>query len=257
MLPKKIHYCWFGKNPLPKSAKKCINSWRKFCPNYEIIEWNEDNFDLSNAPLYVKQAYDAKKWAFVSDYVRLYALTKYGGIYMDTDVELIKPFVRLMEDKAFVGFERDTYIGTAVMACEKDFPLFVEFFNYYNNATFLNGDGTYNTKTNVTILTDICSKHGMFPENINQVVEGLKIYKSEYFSPKSFIDGIIRKTENTIAIHHFDASWYTKEEKNNQLVRWRDKQKKAKKRIRRAKLKKLLTKILGEKLLNRIRRISD
>ena len=91
MIPKIIHYCWFGRNPKPKLALKCIKSWKKYCPDYEIIEWNEDSFDIESAPLYVRQAYEAKKWAFVTDYVRLYAMTKFGGIYMDTDVEVIKP----------------------------------------------------------------------------------------------------------------------------------------------------------------------
>ena len=107
MIPKTIHYVWFGRNPKPDLAVKCINSWKKYCPDYEIIEWNEDNFNLDEAPLYVRQAYEAKKWAFVSDYVRLWAMTEFGGIYMDTDVEVLKPLDRFLQNEAFSGFEDD------------------------------------------------------------------------------------------------------------------------------------------------------
>ena len=119
MIPKTIHYCWFGGNPLPKLAKKCIKSWKKYCPDFEIIEWNEANFDISSAPLYVRQAYEAKKWAFVTDYVRLYALTSYGGIYMDTDVEVIKPLDFFLNHDAFSGFESEKSIPTGIMASKK------------------------------------------------------------------------------------------------------------------------------------------
>ena len=107
MIPKLIHYCWFGHNPLPKDAKRCIRSWKKYCPDYVIKEWNEDNFDISQCPQYVRQAYEAKKWAFVSDYVRLKLVHDHGGVYMDTDVELLKPLDRLLSHKAYFGFEDD------------------------------------------------------------------------------------------------------------------------------------------------------
>ena len=115
-VPKIIHYCWFGGNPKPKLAEKCIKSWKKFCPDYQIIEWNEENFDVSAAPEYVCQAYAAKRWAFVTDYVRLKAMTEMGGIYMDTDVELVKPLTPFLAHDAFAGFETDASVQTGLLA---------------------------------------------------------------------------------------------------------------------------------------------
>ena len=110
MIPKIIHYCWFGRNPKPKLAEKCIKSWKKYCPEYEIIEWNEDNYDLSSAPLYVRQAYEAKRWAFVTDYIRLQVIYENGGIYLDTDVELRKSLDPLLVHQAYFGFEDEKNI---------------------------------------------------------------------------------------------------------------------------------------------------
>lgn len=160
-IPKIIHYCWFGKTSLPEDAQRCIASWKKFCPDYEIAEWNETKINLSALPLYVQQAYAAQKWAFVADYVRLYALIRYGGVYMDTDVELVAPLDRFMNQAAFAGLEDASHVATCVMACEPEFPLFKEFLLQYSNMQFLNPDGTLNTTTNVSRLTDICLERGM------------------------------------------------------------------------------------------------
>ena len=135
-VPKIIHYCWFGGNPKPKLAEKCIKSWKKFCPDYQIIEWNEENFDVSAAPEYVCQAYAAKRWAFVTDYVRLKAMTEMGGIYMDTDVELVKPLTPFLAHDAFAGFETDASVQTGLLACCPGFPLFQEFLQHYDSARF-------------------------------------------------------------------------------------------------------------------------
>ena len=136
-VPKIIHYCWFGGNPKPKLAEKCIKSWKKFCPDYKIIEWNEENFDVSAAPEYVRQAYGVKRWAFVTDYVRLKALTEMGGIYMDTDVELVKPLTPFLAHDAFAGFESDASVQTGLLACCPGFPLFQEFLQHYDSASFM------------------------------------------------------------------------------------------------------------------------
>lgn len=213
MIPKTIHYCWFGRNPKPELALKCIRSWKKYCKGYQIIEWNEDNFDINTAPLYVRQAYEAKKWAFVTDYVRLYAMTKFGGIYMDTDVEVIKPLDCFLKHEAFSGFENDTQIPTGIMACRKGFPLFEHFLAYYDDAQFYNSDGSLNCTTNVAVMTDICLKYGLMQNNQYQEIKGFALYPKDVFCPLSWKTGRLEKTVNTVTIHWFNGSWKSKEEK--------------------------------------------
>lgn len=207
MIPKTIHYCWFGRNPKPKLAQKCIKSWKKYCKGYEIIEWNEDNFDISSAPLYVRQAYDAKKWAFVTDYVRLWAMIKYGGIYLDTDVEVIRPLDFFLQHQAFSGFEDNTNIQTGVMACEKGFPLYREFMAYYDTVSFINADGSNNLTTNVRIITRICLEHGLVQNNTLQDICGFVLYPNDVFCPINYYDHKLYKTANTATIHWFSGSW--------------------------------------------------
>ena len=131
MIPKKIHYCWFGGNPLSEETKKYIETWKKYCPDYEIIEWNEKNFDVTKIP-YVREAYESKKWAFITDYVRLYVMYTYGGIYMDTDVEVLKPLDSLLDLKGFSGFENETSIPTGIMAAKKGLPVIKNLMDEYN-----------------------------------------------------------------------------------------------------------------------------
>ncbi len=216
-IPKTIHYCWFGKNIMPKLAKKCIKSWKRKLKGYEIIEWNEDNFDIDSAPLYVKQAYEAKKWAFVSDYVRLYALVNYGGIYMDTDVEVLKKLDSFLSHHAFSGFEDEYHIPTGIMACEKGYKLFEEFLHFYDEVKFINDDGSYNLTTNVTIITDICKKKGLIPNNTYQEIDGFALYPKDYFCPINYQDFSLVSTKNTVTIHWFSGSWVSKkqQEKRN------------------------------------------
>lgn len=213
MIPKVIHYCWFGGNPLPKLAIKCIKSWKKYCPDYKIIQWNEDNFDVSAAPLYVRQAYEAKKWAFVSDYVRLWAMTQFGGVYMDTDVELVKPLDSFLWHEAFSGFEGVEQLVTGIMGCRKDFPLFLRFMHYYDDVSFYNEDGTMDTTTNVAIMTNICEGIGFQKNNQYQVFEGLALYPKDVFCPLGYETGVLEKTKNTVAIHWFSASWHSEEQR--------------------------------------------
>ena len=242
MIPKKIHYCWFGRNPKPKLTEKCIRSWEKYCPDYEIIEWNEDNFAVDAAPLYVRQAYEAGKWAFVSDFVRLKAMTEQGGIYMDTDVELVKPLDGFLKHQAFAGFETPENISTGMMACEQGFPLFLEFLKHYDGISFYNEDGSLNVTTNVATVTGICLKHGLVQNGSYQVVEGLALYPCDVFSPVSFETGNLHRTRKTAAIHWFSGSWYTEEEKQHRKA--------LRKQVRRDKVKNAVTgsayKLLGE-----------
>lgn len=211
-IPKIIHYCWFGGKPKPPLAEKCIKSWKKFCPDYEIIEWNESNFDISAAPLYVRQAHEAGRWAFVTDYVRLKAMTEMGGIYMDTDVEVIKPLDPYLKHEAFAGFEHPTRVQTGLLACEKGFPLFLEFMRYYDTATFLKEDGSVDITTNVQILTDLCAGKGLRLDGTYQVVDGFAIYPTEVFCPVDYDTEKLHKTRKTVTIHWFAASWHTEEE---------------------------------------------
>lgn len=210
MIPKKIHYCWFGGNPLPELAQKCIESWQKFCPDYEIIEWNESNFDI-NCCQYAKEAYEAKKWAFVSDVARLYALVTYGGIYMDTDVELVKPIDDLLEYEALSGFEAKDRIPTGLMACREGFSLFSELLADYNNRHFVDADGNYDLTTNVKTITDICLKYGLVLNNQKQTVEGFTLFPADYFCPRDTATLKLSITKNTYAIHHFSGSWLDEE----------------------------------------------
>lgn len=214
MIPKTIHYCWFGRNPKPKLALKCIKSWKKKCPDYEIIEWNEDNFDISKAPLYVRQAYEEKKWAFVTDYVRLWAMVNFGGIYMDTDVEAKKSFDGFLKHRAFSGFEDEVNVSTGIMACEKNFPLFREFLNYYDDASFYDSNGNITYVTNVEIITDICVKKGLLRNNTLQNIEGFVLYPKDVFCPVSYHTLKLERTKETVTIHWFAGSWKTEAQRN-------------------------------------------
>lgn len=217
MIARVIHYCWFGGKPLGEKEKKCIDSWKKYCPNYKIIEWNERNFDV-NCNKYVKEAYENKKWAFVSDYARLYALVNNGGVYMDTDVELIKPIDSFLKNKAFSGFEDNSYVPTGIMACEKNFKLFKEFLDDYNNRSFIREDGSFDLTTNVETMTKICEKHGLVKNNQFQCIDGFALYPNDYFCPKSHFDERIYLTDNTVTIHHFAASWYSNADKKKKKL---------------------------------------
>lgn len=212
MIPKIIHYCWFGRNPLPELAIKCIESWKKYCPDYEIIEWNEDNFDL-NMNAYIREAYEAKKWAFITDFVRLYVMVNYGGIYMDTDVEVTKPLDPFLSEKAFSGFETEKTIPTGIMASEKGFDLFREMLEPYKTKHFVRDDGSFDMTTNVFIITKYCLSKGVILNNKKQTVEGFTLYPNDYFCPKDVQSGQIFSTTNTHTIHHFSGSWNTDKEK--------------------------------------------
>lgn len=208
MIPKKIHYCWFGRGQMPELAKKCIESWKKYLPDYEIKEWNEDNFDLKMYP-YVCEAYDNRKFAFVTDVVRLYALYHEGGIYMDTDVEVLKPLDCLLQYEAVSGFETDTQIQTGLMGCREGHPLFKELLDEYEDIHFVKKDGSLDLTTNVTRITNACLKYGFVPNNTLQTVKGFTLLPKDYLCPKSYISGKINLTTNTLVIHHFAGSWNT------------------------------------------------
>lgn len=212
MIPKKIHYCWYGGKELPELALHCIESWKKYCPDYEIIRWDETNTDL-NENDYIREAYEAKKWAFITDYVRLKALHTYGGVYMDTDVELVAPIDGFLKYGAFSGFENNTQIPTGIMAASEGHPFFGELLSYYDGRHFVKDDGSFDCTTNVQTITDIALRNGFRPDNTFQEVCGMAFFPRDYFCPKDHSTGIINRTENTVCIHHFDGSWHTDLEK--------------------------------------------
>lgn len=218
MIPKIIHYCWFGRNPLPPLAVKCIESWKKYCPDYEIKEWNENNFDLNSYP-YVREAYDKRRFAFVTDVVRLYALYHEGGIYMDTDVEVLKPLDAFLSHHAFSGFEDEMHVPTGIMASEKGGKWAKDNLAYYNNRHFLKADGGVDLTTNVETITNYMLPLGLKQNNTFQDFSGLiTFYPKDYFCPKSYQDGQIYLTENTHTIHHFAGSWITKADRRRAKV---------------------------------------
>ena len=212
MIPKKIHYCWFGGKEKPALAQACLRSWKRFAPDFELKEWNENNFDLSAAPLYVRQAMEAGRWAFVTDYVRLVALTQYGGVYMDTDVELKKPLTPYLHHRAFAGFESMDAVQTGLLACEPGFPLFEAFLRHYDTAVFLREDGSTDLTTNVEILTRLCVERGLRLDNSKQCVDDLTVYPKEVFCPVEYETGKLKKSRKTVCIHWFSASWHTQQE---------------------------------------------
>lgn len=205
-IPKVLHYCWFGETPKPHGVLKCIESWRRACPDYEIIEWNEHNFDIHLIP-YTTQAHQQGKWAFVSDVARLNALVNHGGIYLDTDVELLKPFDEFLNNDAFVGFEGTKYIATAVMGCQPDNKMMREFLRSYKNSQFITGDGRLDLSTNVDRLTRMLVDKGLSLDGSMQTLDDIKVYPTDVFSPYDYIDGRLNLTTNTIAIHWYSLSW--------------------------------------------------
>ena len=255
MIPKKIHYCWVGGNPLPESAKKCISSWRRYCPDYEIIEWNESNYDFTKNQ-YMRESFEAKKWAFATDYARLDIIYQYGGIYLDTDVEIIKSFNPLLKNKGFAGFEDSEFVNSGQgFGAEAGNPVIKKLLESYDDLIFKSKDGSLNMIASPELNTEVLSDLGLIGNGKEQVIlDCLTIYPSDYFCPKSLNDGIIRKTENTYSIHHFDASWLDIDKKEEQLERWERKQKRARQKARRAKAKGAFIKIFGENIYNKLRK---
>ena len=216
-IPKVIHYCWFGGNPLPKSAEKCIKSWQKYCPDYEIKRWDESNFDVNCNP-YCKFAFENKKWAFLTDYIRLKVVYDNGGVYLDTDVELLKPLDDLIKDGAYMGLQNETEVATGLgFAGEKEHPFIGENMRYYENLTDFS-----QLRSCPIITTELLIPYGLKEDTGKiQKVAGLNIYPPEYLCPKNERTGLSEKTKNTHSIHHFDASWFEKSWKEGQKKRWR------------------------------------
>lgn len=235
-IPKIIHYCWFGGRKKPKKIEKCIQTWKEILSDYEFIEWNESNFDV-NSNEYVKQAYNEKKFAYVSDYARIKALYQYGGIYMDTDVMVYKSFNNLLDNKCILGFEQGNYIATSFMACVPDHDLINKFIDNYENISFYNLDKSLDLTTNVQRLTQILEDRGLIRNNEFQKLGDISVYPQEYFSPYDYGNCIRENTENTYCEHLFLVSW----------LPWTTKVKKA--------IKKVVIPIIGIDNMKRVRHL--
>lgn len=219
MLPKKIHYCWFGRTPLPKTAQKCIASWRKYLPEYEIIEWNENNFDVNEIP-YTAQAYNAGKFAFVSDYARFKVLYEQGGIYFDTDVEVIKPMNEIMERGPFMGVEvgicndkryrkyQHSLVAPGLgIAAVPGMDFYKRVLDHYANIQFGTNADEYNTTTVGEHVTSLLQSYGYKTSKEIQLVNGIYIYPPDWFNPLDDATGKLRITKNTVSIHWYTKSW--------------------------------------------------
>lgn len=217
MIPKVIHYCWFGRNPLPPSALKSIASWKKYLPDYEIKEWNEDNFDVNIIP-YTTEAYAAKKYAFVSDYARFWILYNFGGVYFDTDVEVIKPMDSIIAQGPFMGREvsfdicnaRNTTIGVnpglgigAIIGMD----IYRKILEHYKNEHFSYHSSANGPKTIVDYTSEVLVAEGLINSQEIMKVAGIKIYPSDYFCPINYITRKLEITSNTVSIHWYDATW--------------------------------------------------
>ena len=203
-IPKIIHYCWFGGNPLPASAVKCINSWKKFCPDYELRLWNEENFDL-NCNAYCAEMFRRKKWAFLTDYIRLKVVCEEGGVYLDTDVQLLKPLDPLLERGAYMGFECSDLVATGLgFAAEAGHPFLKENMAFYEDLQDFDA-----IPACPHITTDLLEAHGLVRDCAKtQTLAGMTIYAAEYLCPKNERTGLMHRTKNTVSIHHYDASWF-------------------------------------------------
>lgn len=209
MIPKVIHYCWFGGNDMPTTAKRCIESWEKYCPDYKIVEWNEKNFDISSAPIYVQQAYSAKKWAFVTDYVRLDVIYQHGGIYLDTDVELIKNLDLMLTYSGFFGYEDDARIATGLgFGAVAGLQLLKDLMHDYTRCSFLTEDGGYDLMPCPQRNAPIFAKYGVRGGGEGQLLNSnILILPKEYLCPLDYQTGRKTITANTLSIHWFSASW--------------------------------------------------
>ena len=210
MIPKIIHYCWFGRGEKPELARKCIASWKKFCPDFEIREWNEDNCDYLAMP-FMAEAYAAKKYAFVSDVMRLIVLEQYGGVYFDTDVEVVRDISPLLNDEGFIGFENNRFVNSGqVMAAVPHQPIVQAMIDEYKKLHYMQPDSSVMPVGCPRLNSDVLERFGLIRNGQEQIVAGIHVYPDDYFSPMDSTTGKLTKTENTYSIHWYSMSWLPK-----------------------------------------------
>lgn len=220
MIPKVIHYCWFGKNKKSKLIKKCIKTWKKYCPDYKIVEWNEDNFNV-NCNKYVKEAYENKKWAFVSDYARLWILYNNGGIYLDTDVKLIKNLDSVLNCELFFASEDNVNINTGLgCGAIKGNEIIKKMMDDYNNISFIKDDGSFDLTTCVIRNSNCISMEldKVIDKSKKFVDDKFTYYPAEFFCPFNNLTRKTNITANSIGIHLFNASWKSRNSRIKDIV---------------------------------------
>lgn len=212
MIPKIIHYCWFGNGEMPEKDKKNIEGWKKLNPDYKIIRWDEHNYDV-NKNVYMKECYSVPKWGFVPDYARTDIIYQYGGFYFDTDVELLKPLDDFLHESCIMGFEKaDSVNHGHGFAAEKGNPIIKELLDYYTDLHFINSDGSLNMTASPVYITQLLVKHGLKLNGKEQIVDGVHVYPVDFFCPKDYLTGEVNITPNSIGIHHFNLSWMNEED---------------------------------------------
>ena len=225
-IPKKIHYCWFGNGPIPEKDKKCIESWKKYCPDYEIIKWDESNYDITKNK-YMHEAYINKKWGFVPDFARLDIIYNEGGFYLDTDVELVKSLDELIDCGGFMGFEGGTHISPGLgFGAYPKHPMIKELMSIYQDITFVNEDGSFNITPSPVMNTNFLVDKGFLLNNTYQEIDDFCVFPSDYFCPMDYNTGLITLTDNTVSIHRYNMSWvdpvvkkwHYREQKLNQKI---------------------------------------
>lgn len=219
IIPKVIHYCWFGKGEMSKTFLKNIETWKKFCPDYEIRKWDENNYDVKKCN-YIKQAYEMGKWAFVSDYARVDIVNSYGGVYLDTDIEILRSWDDLLGYKMFCGFQSESYVNFGVgFGAQKNHEILGSVLEEYNQTDFILQEGTLNMKTCPVYQTDILEKYGLKRNGKSQMLENCMILSPVYFSPLNQY-GFGKISDKSFSVHHYAASWLDEDwhsKKKNQV----------------------------------------
>lgn len=241
MIPKIIHYCWLSGDPIPSNLQKCMNTWEKYLPDYEFILWDLNRFDIEQS-LWVKQAFEAKKYAFAADYIRLFAVYTYGGFYLDMDIEVVKSLDSLLSQKyAFAQERPEGGVEAGVFGAEKGFEYIKQCLSYYKDREFILNDGSYDTRPLPSIMYEVMNdnytielRKGIEVNSKDNVIEW---YSPDYFTCKSYLSGKIKRTKNTYTIHHFAGSWLSKEKQA------------------RGKISRTMMRILGEKNYLNLRKL--